>query len=190
LLHNFKHIQNTYPLKKNLFGYQHLMWGALSITFHVMTLAQSPALPDRSITPGAVDPAVTPHNIQSTVCVRGYTDKVRPDKKYTNRLKHEQIKQYRYADRDPRHYELDHLIPLNIGGNPSDPKNLWPQSREGEWSAEQKNDLEFVVYKMVCLGEISLHEAQNRIAQDWIEAYRAWVPTHQHLLPHKRRTQD
>jgi hypothetical protein len=177
-------------LKKNLPIYQQIVCGAVFIAVQCLSFAQPYVRPDRSLTPGAIDPAVTQNNIQSTVCVRGYTHKVRPDKKYTNRLKHEQIQQYRYADRDVRNYELDHLIPLNIGGNPSDPKNLWPQSRQGEWSAEQKNDLEFVVYKMVCQGEITLLEAQQRMAKDWIEAYQAWVPTHPHLLPHKRRTDD
>jgi hypothetical protein len=177
-------------LKNNLPNHQQIVCAAVFVAMHALAVAQPYALPDRALTPGAIDPAVTQNNIQSTVCVRGYTDKVRPDKKYTNRLKHEQIEQYRLTDRNVRNYELDHLIPLNIGGNPSDPKNLWPQSRQGEWSAEQKNDLEFVVYKMVCHGEISLHEAQQRMAKDWIEAYQAWVPTHQHLLPHKRRTDD
>ena len=177
-------------MKNNLPNHQQIVCAAVFVVMHALAVAQPYALPDRALTPGAIDPAVTQNNIQSTVCVRGYTDKVRPDKKYTNRLKHEQIEQYRLTDRNVRNYELDHLIPLNIGGNPSDPKNLWPQSRQGEWSAEQKNDLEFVVYKMVCHGEISLHEAQQRMAKDWIEAYQAWVPTHQHLLPHKRRTDD
>ena len=177
-------------MKNNLPNHQQIVCAAVFVAMHALAVAQPYALPDRTLTPGAIDPAVTQNNIQSTVCVRGYTDKVRPHKKYTNRLKHEQIEQYRLADRNVRNYELDHLIPLNIGGNPSDPKNLWPQSRQGEWSAEQKNDLEFVVYKMVCHGEISLHEAQQRIAKDWIEAYQTWVPTHQHLLPHKRRTDD
>ena len=65
------------------------------MAMHALSVAQPNALPDRALTPGAIDTAVTQNNIQSTVCVRGYTDKVRPDKKYTNRLKHEQIQQYR-----------------------------------------------------------------------------------------------
>jgi len=150
----------------------------------------NPALPDASLTPGAVDPSVTPHNLQSTVCVKGYTARVRPDKRVTNQLKREQMRQYRYADANPQHYEEDHLIPLNIGGSPTDPKNLWPQPREGEWGAEQKNDLEFVVYKMVCQGELPLALAQQRISRNWIEAYQAWVPSHQHLLPRGRRAAD
>ena len=102
-------------------------------------------------------------------------------------MKRQQLRQFNYADRNPQNYEQDHLIPLSIGGNPSDPKNLWPQPRAGQWGAEQKNDLEFVVYKMVCTGDISLAEAQQRVARNWIEAYQAWVPKHQHYLPKGRR---
>jgi hypothetical protein len=80
----------------------------------------NPALPDASLTPGAVDPSVTPHNLQSTVCVKGYTARVRPDKRVTNQLKREQMRQYRYADANPQHYEEDHLVPLNIGGSPTE----------------------------------------------------------------------
>jgi hypothetical protein len=149
--------------------------------------AQNFDLPNPRLTPGAVDLLVNQDNIQATVCVRGYTDRVRPDKEYTNRLKHEQLRQYHYPDLNPRNYEQDHLIPLNIGGSPRDPQNLWPQPRRGKWSSEEKNDLEFVVYKMVCNGDISLAEAQQRVARNWIEAYQAWVPKHQHYLPKGRR---
>lgn len=145
------------------------------------------ALPDPRITPGAVDPSVTPQNLHATVCVKGYTATVRPDKRITNRLKREQIQQYRYSDTNPQHYEQDHLIPLSIGGNPSDPRNMWPQPRTGPWSAEQKNDLEFVVYKMVCHGDIDLAQAQEKIAHDWTAAYQAWVPKYPHYLPKGRR---
>ena len=159
----------------------------LFMALNLSAIAQTTGLPDPRMTPGTVDPAVTQENIHATVCIKGYTQRVRPDKDYTNRLKHEQLRQYRYTDVNPANYEQDHLIPLNIGGNPSDPRNLWPQPRQGEWSAEQKNDLEFVVYKMVCRGEISLQEAQQRVAHNWIQAYKEWVPSHSYLLPKHRR---
>ena len=150
----------------------------------------NPSLPDPVFTPGAIDTSVTSQNLHATVCVKGYTARVRPDKEMTNRLKRAQMRQYRYADANPQHYEEDHLIPLNIGGSPTDPKNLWPQPRSGEWGADQKNDLEFVAYKLVCKGELSLEEAQRRIAHNWIEAYQAWVPTHPYLLPRGRRAPE
>ena len=149
--------------------------------------AQSNALPDRRYTPGAIDQRVTQDNIHNTVCIKGYTDQVRPDKQYTNRLKRQQLRQFAYADQNPKNYEQDHLIPLNIGGNPTDTRNLWPQPRVGEWSADKKDDLEFVIYKMVCHGEISLQQAQSMMATDWIQAYKELVPSHQHYLPKRRR---
>jgi hypothetical protein len=41
-----------------------------------------------------------------------------------------------------REYELDHLIPLELGGDPLDPQNLWLQPWRGECNAKQKDRLE------------------------------------------------
>jgi hypothetical protein len=136
-------------------------------------------LPDSAITPGAINPSVTQQNIQSTVCVRGYTKTIRPPAHFTNKLKKRQIREYGYADRNPKHYEEDHLIALSIGGAPDDPRNLWPEPRNSEWGAAKKDQLEFVLYKMVCADEISLAEAQHDMATNWIEAWKRYVPSHQ-----------
>lgn len=133
-------------------------------------------LPNPQLTPGAIDPTVTQENIDSTVCVRGYTKTVRPPAYYTNKLKKHQMREYGYEDRNPKHYEEDHLIALSIGGNPRDPKNLWPEPRKSEWNAKKKDRLEYVLYRMVCDHEISLNEAQQAMASDWIAAYKKYVP--------------
>src|SRR5437016_11891368 len=88
-------------------------------------------LPDSICTPGVADPRVTQANILTTICVSGYTTKVRPSTAYTNALKVEQIRAYGYADTNPTDYEEDHLIPLELGGHPTDPKNLWPEPLGG-----------------------------------------------------------
>lgn len=67
-------------------------------------------LPNPSLTPGTIDPSITKENIQSTVCVKGYTKTVRPPASYTNTLKKRQMRQYGYADTNPKHYEEDHLF--------------------------------------------------------------------------------
>lgn len=64
---------------------------------------------------------------QNTICVHGWTKTVRPSDRYTDRLKERQILQYGYVDRNPRHYEEYHLIPLDLGGSPKSPRNLWPE---------------------------------------------------------------
>lgn len=148
------------------------------ITFAAFSIAQfavAADLPDSRLTPGAIDPTVTQQNIRSTVCVKGYTKTVRPPQNYTNRLKKKQIREYGYVDSNPRHYEEDHLIPLNIGGSPDDPRNLWPEPRDSQWNAEKKDALEFSLYKLVCNGRVPLDEARKEIAQNWIEAYRRYV---------------
>jgi signal peptidase I len=132
-------------------------------------------LPDPKLTPGAIDPNITQQNIKETVCQRGYTKTVRPPAYYTNRLKKQQIREYGYADTNPKDYEEDHLISLNIGGNPTDPKNLWPQPRNSQWNADRKDELEFELYKQVCRGAVPLEEARRAFATNWIEAYKRYV---------------
>jgi hypothetical protein len=136
-------------------------------------------LPNPKITPGAINAEVTQENIQKTICVRGYTKTTRPPAYYTNKLKKQQIRTYGYADTNPRDYEEDHLIALSIGGAPNDPLNLWPEPRNSEWGAERKDQLELVLYKMVCAGGVSLAEAQNAMARNWIEAWKRYVPSNQ-----------
>lgn len=132
-------------------------------------------LPDPHLTPGAIDPSITQANIQSTVCVKGYTKTVRPPAYVTNKLKREQMFVYGYVDINPTHYEEDHLIPLSIGGNPNSPLNLWPQPRISEWDAEKKDVLELRLQKMVCGGELGLDQARKEIAEDWIAAYKKYI---------------
>ena len=132
------------------------------------------------LTPGAINPNVTQANIQQTVCLKGYTKTIRPPSHVTNKLKKRQMREYGYTDRNPKHYEEDHLIALSIGGAPDDPRNLWPEPRKSEWNAKKNDQLEFVLYKMVCAKEISLSEAQHDMATNWIEAWNRYVPSHQH----------
>ncbi|MEI7514260.1 MAG: hypothetical protein WCK81_02640 [Betaproteobacteria bacterium] len=136
---------------------------------------QAGGLPDPLVTPGAVNPDVNPDTMASTICVAGYTKAIRPPAKYTDRLKQQQIALYGYADRDPRHYEEDHLIALSIGGASADANNLWPQPREGLWTAREKDQLEGVLHRMVCAGQLPLRQAQQAMAKDWIATYQRYV---------------
>ncbi len=133
-------------------------------------------LPNPKLTPGSISTDITQSNIHETVCKKGYTKTIRPPASYTNRLKKSQIIQYGYSDTNPKLYEEDHLIPLNIGGNPYDPNNLWPEPRDSQWNAELKDELEFRLYGLVCKGRLSLNEAQEAFANNWIESYKRFMP--------------
>jgi hypothetical protein len=73
-------------------------------------------------------------------------------------------------------YEIDHLIPLCLGGS-DDPSNLWPEPRrtiEPKWNAEAKDRLERFMCDMVCSGQLDIGTAQEDIANDWIAAYHKY----------------
>jgi hypothetical protein len=73
-------------------------------------------------------------------------------------------------------YEIDHLIPLCLGGS-DDPSNLWPQPRrniEETWNAEAKDRLEHLMCEMVCNGQIDIATAQEAFATDWVAAYQKY----------------
>lgn len=121
-------------------------------------------LPDSGCTPGATNPAVTQSDIRDTICTRGWTATVRPPESYTEQLKREQMGLYGDTG-SMSGYEEDHLVPLELGGSPSDPKNLWPEPGS---SPNPKDDVEYAANRAVCSGRLTLADAQREIAGDWI----------------------
>jgi hypothetical protein len=71
---------------------------------------------------------------------------------------------------ETRDYEEDHLIPLEPGGDATDPRNLWPEPYESP-DAREKDVVENLLHPQVCSGLISLADAQNKIATDWYKVY-------------------
>jgi hypothetical protein len=146
------------------------------VIFASQARSQGP-LPDPKLTPGAVNPDVTQQTIETTICVRGWTRLVRPPESYSEPLKREQIAEYGYSDRRLRDYEEDHLIPLELGGAPTDPRNLWPEPHEasGDWGSYAKDRLESRLNDLVCSGALPLETARAAIAANWIDAYRRYI---------------
>lgn len=123
-------------------------------------------LPDPTCTPGVTNLNVTQDNIHQTICVSGYTKTIRPPVSYTSKLKSEQMSEYGYTDSIHAHEE-DHLISLELGGSPDDPKNLWPEPHA---SPNPKDKVENYLHAAVCAGRIALHDAQVRVATNWTTA--------------------
>ena len=136
----------------------------------------APYLPNPAWQPGVYNPDVTQATIQTTICVSGYSSRIRPPVSYTDKLKGQQIQQYGYSDTNKADYEEDHLIPLEVGGHPTDPKNLWPEPRHSApYNASVKDTLENTLHQMVCSGQLPLDTARQAIATDWVAAYRQYV---------------
>jgi hypothetical protein len=143
----------------------------VSTTPPVETEARSAALGPS----GAINEDVTQANIQQTICVPGWTATVRPSTSYTNGVKAKLLRDQGLPQADAGKYELDHLIPLALGGHPRNPENLWLQPWDGEWGARVEDRLEVKLKAMVCAGKITLDRARRAIATDWIAAFKRYV---------------
>jgi hypothetical protein len=114
-----------------------------------------------ALTPGALNTDVTQATIGQTICAHGWTRTIRPPTSYTSSLKLEQMQQYGFSG-GPQVYQEDHFISLELGGHPTDPKNLWPERRP---RADRVDTIENDLNDQVCSGEISLVEGQRREAE-------------------------
>jgi hypothetical protein len=131
-------------------------------------------LPDPKCTPGSLNKDVTPATIMSTICVKGWTATVRPPVSYTEPLKKKLMRSYGVKSRLST-VELDHLIPLALGGNPRDKTNLWPEMWNGATGAHTKDKLEVKLQHLVCSGSLPLDVAQEAIATNWQAAAKTYL---------------
>jgi hypothetical protein len=120
--------------------------------------SKGPYHADVARTPGVLNPDVTQGNINSTICLHGWTKTIRPPTSYTNALKQKQMREYGIGG-SPSDYQEDHLISLELGGHPTDPRNLWPEPYP---RASEVDSIENDLNARVCSGDLSLESAQLR----------------------------
>jgi hypothetical protein len=171
--------------------------------------------PDVGRTPGAGNPKVTQENIQDNICNREWSTRlIRPPAEYTSKLKRKQLREYGDTVHQTRAeliipntgkvdttrcvahsdnmacYEEDHLISLEDGGDPTDPRNLWPEAYNTKvgWvimGAHQKDIVEGFIHDEICYDiphskktshipatrAITLKRGQEILASDWYACY-------------------
>ncbi len=120
--------------------------------------------PDSRLTPGDIDPNAT----KEKVCTSGYTATVRD---VSTRTKREVYKAYgiKMPVRKGA-YEVDHFIPLVLGGSNSQ-KNLWPQPADPRPGFHEKDVVENYLHHEVCGDRVTLEKAQHEIRTDWYAVY-------------------
>ena len=123
-------------------------------------------LPDRRCSPGAIDPAVRQDDIQSTICVSGYTSRAR---NVPTSEKNAVYREYGITHHAPNSYEVDHIVSLELGGS-NNIANLYPEPYANPNGARVKDKLENHLHAAVCSGQVSLTEAQRAIAANWLHA--------------------
>jgi hypothetical protein len=140
----------------------------------LMAALAGPAWADSGILP---DPTLTPGAVRSTdvseICSTGTRELRHWDRERDDHI----MAEYGLPSGPHPQYEVDHLVPLCLGGADRD-ANLWPEPRrsiEPIWNAERKDELEARMCSLVCSGQLDVVEAQRAIADDWTEAFRRFV---------------
>ena len=129
------------------------------------------SLPDPACTPGETDPRVTQATIHQTICVPGWSKKVRPPVTVTEPIKSERMAAYGMRGVSASEVELDHLIAITDGGATTR-ANLWPEY----WVyAHKKDDLEVKIHEMICSGQITLAAGQQALTVNWPASYQKYV---------------
>ena len=148
----------------------------VSLLVLVGACSTTPPAPPTAVVPMEVlNPNVRPETIDQTICVAGYTASVRPATSYTNGVKIKLLRESGVEAANASKYELDHIIPLAVGGHPRNLKNLILQSWDGEDGAKKKDRLEKRLQQLVCSKQLGLRDAQAAIYGDWQNTYRRYV---------------
>jgi|SRR5208282_1562528 len=123
-------------------------------------------LPNPKLTPGDVFADAT----KDDVCTPGWAREHR----HVTASDRERVYAEYGRTEGPGCCEVDHLVPLELGGS-NDMKNLWPQPEEPRPGDLEKDDLENVLHELVCKGEIVLPDAQKCIASNWVTCWEKYV---------------
>lgn len=129
------------------------------------------ARPDPGCTPGAVQATVTQATVGSTICRSGWTATVRAPEIETGKVKKAAMLAYGEHAATRSTTELDHFVPLELGGA-NDVRNLWPEPSDepGRGVENSKDKVENDLNRAVCTGQVTLAAAQQAIASDWTTA--------------------
>ena len=127
-------------------------------TLALLALMASPAWADSTIVP---DPTLTPGAVRTTNAAQICSTDTRELRHWSRERDDRIMREYGLEPGPHPDFEVDHLIPLCLGGADDD-RNLWPEPRrsiEPVWNAERKDELEARMCSLVCAGQIDAAEA-------------------------------
>lgn len=120
-------------------------------------------LPDRGCTPGAYFRGAS----TGMICRPGYAGRVRH---VPEAMKRAVYREYGIRRHSASTYEIDHLVPLELGGSNAR-ANLFPEPARPKPGFHQKDSLENWAHEQVCSGQRALRTTQRLMARNWLALY-------------------
>ncbi len=136
--------------------------------------AEESYLPNNAATPGVVNHKVKAGTIKQTICRPSWVKSAQPSARTLASQKSRLVKHARYGADVAKNFDVDHRIPIEVGGDARDPKNLWLQPLNIQWNALVKNKLETYVQTEVCAGRMKLADGQAIFQRDWVDVFRLY----------------
>ena len=120
-----------------------------------------------------LDPGVTPATIGTTICLADYARRARAPDSLTNGIKLRLLNQSGLSEGSL--YRLEQRLPVELGGQPSDPRNFVLEYWDTEASAKRRQQLAAALQSLVCNRQLNLREAQAAYFVDWRAAYERYI---------------
>jgi hypothetical protein len=105
------------------------------------------------------------------ICTPGYAKSVR---NVTTAEKTAVYAEYGVTSHPTGTYEVDHLISLELGGS-NDIANLWPELADPRPGFHKKDRVENELHDRVCDGRMTLAQAQQAIATNWLTLWNSGI---------------
>lgn len=136
-----------------------------------LLLLAAPSAAEEVFRDQSQNPAVSQETLATTVCVRHYTRSVRPSWAWARAWKARLMAAAGFPPETAHLYQLDHVLPLTLGGAGREPSNLALQEIG---DAKRKDGMERRLGCLVCRGDFSLSEARAILAGPWREGWSEW----------------
>jgi hypothetical protein len=130
-------------------------------------------MPDPHCTPGSIRDDIDTEHLSNNICKPYWSQDRQPPSTETETAKTKLMMAYGVPAQRRSVVELDHFIPRSLGGS-NDITNLWPQISDipGAGYHNKKDGVESRIHDAVCVGRVTLIDAQMAIHNNWRTAER------------------
>jgi hypothetical protein len=124
---------------------------------------------DPHCAPGLLNPAAAAHP-KVTICARSWlaaAQRSAPSAQHDNDQLDKLLIEYQLPG-SPLTYTIAHVVPIEDGGSPISPLNLYPLPIEGYGGAETQAIIADQLHQQICAGKTPVQRAAQLLEGDWL----------------------